>query len=150
MPQSLAKVYLHIVFSTKNRLPVLADPWRDDLFHVLGGTANQLGCQSLTVGGMADHVHLLLQLGRTISIADAIGKIKSTSSLWVNQTHPGPTPFHWQIGYAVFSVSQSNLESVRKYVQNQEAHHSQHSFQEELREWLRRYEIEWDEQHLWD
>src|SRR2546421_6357893 len=90
MAQSLAKVYLHVIFSTKNRAPDLADDWRDELFHVLGGTANNLDCQSLTVGGVADHVHLLFQLGRTISIAEAVGKIKSTSSLWVNQTRGLP------------------------------------------------------------
>src|SRR5205823_4110966 len=96
MPQSLAKVYLHVVFSTKNREPVLADDWRDELFRVLGGTANNLGCQSLIVGGTSDHVHMLFQLGRTITIADAVGKIKSTSSLWVNQTRGTEAPFHWQ------------------------------------------------------
>jgi REP element-mobilizing transposase RayT len=80
MPQSLAKVYIHLIFSTKNRAPLLADDWRDELFRVLGGAANNLGCQSLIVGGVADHVHMLFQLGRTISIADAVGKIKSTSS----------------------------------------------------------------------
>lgn len=148
MSQSLAKVYLHGIFSTKNREPLLADEWRDELFRVMGGAVNNLGCQSLIIGGVADHVHLLFQLGRTITIADALGKIKSTSSLWVNQTHG--IPFHWQAGYAVFSVSQSNVEAVRVYVQNQPKHHLNQSFQNELREWLRRYEIEWDERYVWD
>jgi putative transposase len=89
MAQSLAKVYLHAIFSTKNRAPVLADEWRDELFRVLGGTVNNLGCQSLIVGGIVDHVHLLFQLGRTITIADALGKIKSTSSLWVITNEAG-------------------------------------------------------------
>jgi putative transposase len=148
MPQSLAKNYLHAIFSTKNREPVLADPWRDELFRVIGGATNNLECQSLIVGGVADHVHLLFQLGRTITIADAIGKIKSTSSLWVNQQHLNP--FHWQAGYAVFSVSQSNLETVRIYIQQQARHHAHLSFQDELREWLRRYEMQWDERYVWD
>jgi REP element-mobilizing transposase RayT len=108
MPQSLAKVYLHLIFSTKNRAPLLLDEWRDELFRVLGGTVKNLGCQSLIVGGMADHIHMLFQLGRTISMSEAISKIKSTSSTWINQTHPSREPFHWQAGYAVFSVSQSN------------------------------------------
>jgi putative transposase len=150
MPQSLSKVYLHVVFSTKNRESVLADEWRDDLFHVLGGTANNLGCQSLIVGGVADHVHMLFQLARTISIADAMGKIKSTSSLWVNQTHATPTEFHWQAGYAAFSVGQSNVEVVREYIRRQPQHHAEQSFQDELRDWLRRYEVEWDERYVWD
>jgi putative transposase len=150
MPQSLAKVYLHLLFSTKNRESLLADDWRDELFQVLGGTTNNLGCQSLIVGGVADHVHLLFLLGRTIAIADAIGKIKSTSSLWVNQTHGLSTPFHWQGGYAVFSVSQSNVEAVREYIRRQPEHHAKQSFQDELRDWLRKYEIEWDERYVWD
>jgi REP element-mobilizing transposase RayT len=150
MPQSLAKVYLHAVFSTKNREPLLLDDWRDKLFRVMGGTANNLGCQSLIVGGMPDHAHILFQLGRTIAMADAIGKIKSLSSLWVNQNYPTATPFHWQSGYAVFSVSQSNVGAVRTYIQDQPKHHAKQSFQDEVREWLRRYEIEWDERYVWD
>src|SRR3989441_7319929 len=122
MPQSLAKVYLQAIFSTKNREPVLHDDCRDELFRVMGGAANNLGCQSLIVGGVADHVHLLFQLSRTIAIADAIGKIKSTS-LWIGQTHPELSGFHWQAGYAVFSVSQSNVVAVRAYVRNQAEHH---------------------------
>lgn len=150
MPQSLAKVYVHVVFSTKGREPLIADSWRDELFHILGGTANNLGCQSLIVGGVADHVHMLIVLGRTITVADAVGKIKSTSSAWVNQTRGLVGQFHWQGGYAVFSVSQSNVEATREYIRNQAAHHEKQSFQDELREWLRKYGLEWDEQYLWD
>jgi putative transposase len=150
MAQSLAKIYVHLIFSTKNRTPLLADEWRDELFHVLGGTVNNLDCQSLIVGGVADHVHMLFQLGRTITIADAAGKIKSTSANWINQSRRLPGEFHWQSGYAAFSVSQSNVESVREYIRNQPQHHAKQSFQQELREWLRRYEIFWDEKYLWD
>jgi len=150
MSQSLAKIYLHLVFSTKRREPLLAIDWRDDLFHVLGGAANNLGCQSLIVGGVADHVHLLVQLGRTIAVADAVGKIKSTSSLWVNQKHCERAQFHWQAGYAAFSVSQSNIEAVQVYIAEQEKHHEKQSFQDEMRAWLRRYQIEWDERYVWD
>jgi putative transposase len=102
------------------------------------------------VGGVADHIHMLFQLGRTISIADGVGKIKSTSSAWVNQSRGLPRPFHWQGGYAAFSVSQSNVEAVREYIRRQPEHHAKQPFQDELREWLRRYEIEWDERHVWD
>lgn len=150
MSQSLAKVYVHVIFSTKNREPILASKWQEELFRVLGGAANNLGCQSLIVGGVADHVHMLFQLGRTISIADAVGKIKSTSSAWINQTHGLAMPFHWQAGYAAFSVSQSNVDAVREYICNQAQHHARQSFQDELRVWLRRYEIDWDERYVWD
>jgi REP element-mobilizing transposase RayT len=150
MPQSLAKVYIHAIFSTKNREPLLADNWRDELFRVLGGAANNLGCQSLIVGGVADHVHMLFQLTRTITIADAIGKIKSSSSAWINQTRGLILPFHWQAGYGAFSASQSNIEALREYIRRQPEHHAKQSFQDEFREWLRRYEIEWDERYVWD
>jgi REP element-mobilizing transposase RayT len=150
MAQSLAKIYIHAIFSTKNREPVLADEWRDELLHVLGGSANNTGCQSLIVGGVADHVHMLFQLARTITIADAMKSVKSSSSAWVNQTQGLPGPFHWQGGYAAFSVSQSQVETVREYIRKQPEHHAQKSFQDELREWLRRYGIEWDERFVWD
>jgi REP element-mobilizing transposase RayT len=150
MPQSLAKIYIHVIFSTKNREPLIAESWREELFNVFGGTANGLDCQSLIVGGVADHVHMLFQLGRTISVADAISKIKSTSSSWVNQSRHMNGEFHWQAGYAAFSVSQSNIEAVREYIRRQPEHHAKQLFQDELREWLRRYEIEWDERYLWD
>jgi REP element-mobilizing transposase RayT len=150
MAQSLAKIYVHAIFSTKNRESLLADAWREELFSVLGGAANNLGCQSLIVGGVADHVHILFKLSRTLAIADAISKIKSTTSLWINQTRGLPAVFHWQNGYAAFSVSQSNVPTVRTYIRNQEEHHCQQSFQDELRNWLRKYEVRWDEAYIWD
>jgi REP element-mobilizing transposase RayT len=150
MSQSLAKVYLHAIFSTKNREPLLHDDWRDELFCVMGGAANNLDCQSLIVGGVADHAHLLFQLGRTITIADAIGKNKSTSSSWINQSRGLAAPFHWQAGYGVFSVSQSHIEAVREYIRQQVKHHARASFQDEFRAFLQRYEIEWDERYVWD
>lgn len=150
MPQSLAKVYLHVVFSTKGREPLLADAWRDELFHVLGGAANNLGCQSLIVGGVADHVHMLFVLGRTITIADAVGRIKSSSSAWINQTQRMAGRFQWQGGYSAFSVSQSYVEATREYIAGQAEHHAHQSFQDELREWLTKYGLEWNEQYLWE
>jgi len=150
MPQSLAKIYIHAVFSTKNRQPILADPWREELFQVLGGIANNLGCQSMIVGGMPDHVHVLFVLGRTLALADALRTIKSNSSAWVNESRKVATPFHWQDGYAAFSVSQSNVETVCEYIRRQPEHHAKQSFADELKEWLRRYEIKWDERYLLD
>lgn len=96
MSQSLAKVYLHVVFSTKNRQPTLLPAWRDDLLQIVGGLTNNLGCQSLVVGGVEDHIHTLFALSRTITISDVIKRIKSSSSAWVNEKHSPRTPFHWQ------------------------------------------------------
>lgn len=150
MPQSLAKIYIHVIFSTKNRQPLLAEGWRDELFQVAGGVTNGIGCQSLIVGGVADHVHLLFQMSRVISLGDAVGRIKANSSLWINQTRGLRRKFHWQAGYAGFSVSQSNLETVRQYIHRQPEHHTRQSFQDELRQWLERYKIQWDERYVWD
>ena len=92
----------------------------------------------------------MVSVGRTITIADAVGKIKSTSSAWVNQTRELPATFRWQGGYAAFSVSQSNLDMVREYIRHQPEHHNRVSVQDELREWLGRYQLEWDERYVWD
>lgn len=113
MAQSLAKVYIHAIFSTHHRQPLILDPWQDELFQVIGGTINGIGCQSLTIGGVTDHVHLLFQLGRTIALADAIGRIKAASSSWVNEKVGPSMRFQWQSGYGAFSVSHSNVERVR-------------------------------------
>src|SRR6187549_1754508 len=137
MPQSLASVYVHAVYSTKGREPLLLDPWREELFTVLGGIANDIGCQTLLVGGVADHVHHLFRLGRTITLADAVGRLKTNSSLWVNQTRRLPGRFHWQGGYAAFSVGKSEVETVREYIRRQAEHHRAESFQDEVRRWLR-------------
>lgn len=150
MTQSFAKIYIHAFFSTENRDPVLADGWRDELFRVLRGTANIFGCQSLVVGGTADHVHMLFEVDGSNSIDKAIKKIKSTSSEWINQTRGLPLPFYWQKGYAAFPVKPSDVEEVREYISNQSLHHKKRSFKEELRELFQQYEINWDEQNVWD
>ncbi len=150
MAQSLAKIYIHAIFSTKHRAPLIAEDWSGELFQVLGGIVKKIDCMPILVGGVEDHVHLLFQLARTTTIAQVIGTIKSNSSAWVNQTCGLPEPFHWQSGYGAFSVSQSNVDAVCEYIRNQKEHHSKQSFQDEFREWLRRYGIEWDEQYVWD
>lgn len=150
MAQSLSKVYVHAIFSTKHRVPIIADDWRDELFAVIGGAVNNVGCQSRLVGGVADHVHLLFVLNRTVSIADAIGTVKKASSSWVNERRKTAATFAWQAGYATFSAAQSNVDAVREYIRNQPEHHKTQSFQDELREWLTRYEEAFDERYIWD
>lgn len=149
MPQPIAKVYIHAIFSTKNRDPVLAESWRDELFRVLSGTLNILGCHCLIVGGVADHIHILFQLDDSVAITGAIEKIKWTSSEWINQTRGLRLPFYWQNGYAAFSISQSDVESVREYIRGQSDYHAIQSFQDELREFFKRHEIKWDEANVW-
>jgi REP element-mobilizing transposase RayT len=151
MPQSLAAVYLHIVFSTKNREPFLRDkPERDAMHEYLGGIAKKWECAPIRVSGVADHVHLLVRFGRTITIADLIKELKRGSNLWLQEKNPAQKAFEWQAGYSVFSVSQSKLEDVVAYIANQEEHHKKVTFQDELRAFFKKHNVEFDERYVWD
>ena len=150
MPQSLSAVYIHLVFSTKERRPFLRDMTVRELLHsYLGGISKQLKCAPIITGGMEDHVHLLARFGRTITQAEWVKELKRVSNLWLKEQH-SIRDFEWQGGYADFSVSASNLEQVKKYITHQEQHHRKMNFQDELRTLLRRYNIEWDERYIWD
>jgi len=151
MPQSLSNVLLHIVFSTKERRPYLQVPQlRENLHGYLIGVMRNLECDSLCTNSVADHIHILCQLSRKIAIADLIREVKTSSSAWVKDQPNGSPAFHWQLGYGAFSVSQSNMELVKRYITNQEEHHRKITFQEEFRELCRRHGIEIDERYIWD
>ncbi len=151
MAQSLAKVLLHTVFSTKDRRPFLREPaLREELHRYLGGILSHLGGQPIIVGGVEDHVHVLGSLSRTHALADMVKELKRGSTLWVKKREPALREFEWQAGYGVFSIGFSQIESVRKYIAEQEAHHRGHSFQEEFRMLLKRYQIAYDERYVWE
>lgn len=151
MPQSLAKLYVHIIFSTKNRYPFLQDKEiRNEMHSYLGGACNELDSQVLIVGGVADHVHILCTLSKNLSLAKLVGEVKRESSKWVKTKGRGLSKFAWQNGYGAFSVSQSQVEVVRKYIGKQEEHHRKKTFQDEFRASLRKYEIKFDERYVWD
>jgi len=151
MPQSLSAVYIHLVFSTRDRRPLLRDKsTRDTLHSYLGGISKQLDCPPILVGGVEDHIHLLARFGRTITQAEWVKELKRVSNLWLKERGRDYADFEWQGGYADFSVSQSNLEQVKQYIANQEEHHRKIGFQDELRALLRKHEIEWDEKYVWD
>ena len=151
MPQSLSSVYIHLVFSTKERRPFLRDePVRDALHAYLGGISKTLECPSLIVGGVEDYVHLLCRFGRTLTQAEWVKELKRVSNGWLKEHGRDYADFEWQGGYAAFSVSQSNLEQVKQYIANQEEHHKKTTFQDELRTLLRKHEIEFDERYVWD
>jgi len=151
MPQSLSAVYVHLVFSTKERRPFLRDPAVREALHAqLGGISKTLECPPIRVGGVEDHVHLLARLARTVSQAEWVKELKRVSNLWLKQQGTDFTAFEWQGGYAAFSVSQSNLDQVTHYINNQEQHHRESSFQDELRALLQRHQIAWDERYVWD
>jgi putative transposase len=151
MPQSLAKILVHSVFSTKERRPFLRDRLlRQELHQYLGGILAQLDCQPIIAGGVEDHVHLLCALSRTCEPAAMIKEAKRGSSLWLKTRSPDLEDFAWQNGYGIFSVGFSQIGSVRKYIAGQEEHHRKTSFQDEFRQLLRRYEIAFDERYVWD
>jgi putative transposase len=150
MPQSLSAVYIHLVFSTKERHPFLRDESvRNSLHLYLGGISKRLRCAPIITGGVEDHVHLLARLGRTLTQAEWVKELKRVSNLWMKEKY-SIKDFAWQGGYADFSVSASNLEQVKKYIANQQFHHRKMDFQEELRALLRRHDLDWDERHVWD
>ena len=150
MPQSLSAVYIHLVFSTKERRPYLQDATiRRALHAYLGGISKRLDCPPIKVGGVDDHVHLLARFGRTLSQAEWVKELKRVSNLWL-KTEGGLSHFGWQGGYADFSVSASNLERVKKYIENQDRHHHRISFQDEVRRLLTKHDLKWDERYLWD
>lgn len=149
MPQSFASLHCHIVFSTKQRQPLIASATQTRLFEYIGGILRNHSSPLIAAGGMPDHVHLLLSLSRTMSVADLIRTIKSNSSHWMHE-EMRQTGFQWQSGYGVFAVSFSQLKHVKAYLAQQEEHHRQVSFKEEFIELLRRHAIDWDERYVWD
>jgi putative transposase len=151
MPQSLAKILVHTVFSTKERRPFLRDnPLREELHCYLGGILTNHECQPIIIGGVEDHVHLLSTLARTCEAAEMVKEVKRGSSLWLKTKSPGLRDFAWQNGYGVFSIGFSQIGAVKEYIAGQEVHHRGVSFQDEFRELLKRYEIEFDERYVWD
>jgi len=148
MPQSLSNVIVHLVFSTKNRTEWLTPKIRDELFAYLVGILKDIGCTPVQVGGHVDHVHVLFALARTRSMAQVVEEVKTGSSKWLKTK--GVSSFAWQVGYAVFSVSMTDVDSTVAYVRNQEEHHKVVSFIDEFRALMKEAEIEIDERYVWD
>jgi putative transposase len=147
---SYVSSYFHCVFSTKERRPLITPPLQERLWPFLGGIARENKMRALMIGGIEDHVHLLLSLPATMSIARAMQLIKGGSSKWIHETFPEQRLFGWQEKYGAFSVSVSQLDSVIGYISNQPEHHRRRSFQEEFVAFLKKHRIEYDERYLWD
>ncbi|MEZ6054516.1 MAG: IS200/IS605 family transposase [Planctomycetaceae bacterium] len=151
MPQSLAQIYLHIVFSTKDRRPFLQnESLRDELHKYLGGICRKLGAPSLIIGGVEDHVHLLCRFSRTLTVADLVRDLKRDSSKWIKPKEAGVKTFDWQSGYGAFSVSPSHVEALTVYIANQIEHHRSETFQDEFRRLCQKYGVAVDERYVWD
>jgi len=140
----------HVTFSTKERKRFITDELGPRLFAYTGGIVREVGGRALMVGGVEDHTHLLLVLPPSLALSDAMRTLKTNASRWVHETFPERASFAWQEGYAAFSVSESNRETVKAYIANQEKHHRRMTFKEELVALLDKHGIDYDEAHLWD
>jgi len=149
MAQSYVMLVLHIVFSTKGRVPCIGAEHRDRLYQYMGGIIRKERGLLLEAGGMPDHVHLLARFRASVSLSEMLKLIKGRSSFWMNGLDLG-YHFDWQDGYAAFSVSESQIATVRKYIQTQEQHHARRTFHDELVALLRKHRVEFDEKDLLD
>jgi putative transposase len=150
MGHTYTKLLAHLVFSTKERVPMLTPELRPRIFPYLSGIIRELDATALLVNGPADHVHVLARYPAKLSLSELVGKVKANSSGWVHREFQALWNFAWQTGYSAFSVSQSAQQAVLDYIARQEEHHRNVSFQDELRALLRKHEIEFDERYLWE
>jgi len=150
MPQSLASVLVHLVFSTKHRQPFLRPEIESELHPYLATVFRNLECPTITMNGTEDHLHVLFRLGRKIALAAVVEEIKTSSSKWIKTKGSAYKGFHWQNGYGAFSIGQSGVEALTKYIAKQKEHHRRTTFQDEFRSFLKKYGIEYDERYVWD
>jgi REP element-mobilizing transposase RayT len=148
MPQTLSFNLVHIIFSTKHRVPLIKDDVVSSLHAYLAGTARSLGCDCFRVGGVVDHVHLALKLPVTRTAAKTVSEIKTSSSAWMKEQ--GVAKFAWQRGYGLFSVSPADIGALVRYIDEQGAHHRKGGFQDEMRAFFEKYHIAFDERYVWD
>ena len=150
MSQSLSKSTIHLVFSTKNRVPYLTDSVRDELHAYMARILKDDQSPALIINSVEDHVHILLSQHRTVALSHIVERLKKSSSKWLKTKPLMLQSFAWQSGYGAFSVSESNIPQVRGYIENQREHHQTKSFQDELRCFLEKHHIDYDERYLWD
>ena len=150
MAQSLAQIYVHIIFSTKGRHPFIEADIEPELYAYMAGAVKKMDGLPFLINGTSDHIHILSTLPRTVTLAKFIEEIKRPSSCWIKTKGRMYQKFAWQNGYGAFSVSSSRVDSVKRYIAGQKEHHRTVTFKEELLEFLRKYNIEYNEQYLWD
>lgn len=150
MAHTYTSLLSHIIFSTKDRVPMLDAELKSRLFPYMGGIVRELGGVALSINGPTDHVHILASLPATIALADFVGKVKANASGWVRKTFPNHLEFKWQTGYGAFSVSVSQRTKVLAYIANQEEHHRRVSFKEEFIGFLEKHGIAYNERYVFD
>ena len=147
MPQSLVKILVHVVFSTKNRVDLIHPEIEAALYAYIHGIVEHNKSKLILGNGTANHGHLMISMGKTVDISDLVGDIKRDSSLWMKQHDRS---FYWQEGYGAFSIGESQVPRVSAYIQNQKEHHRKQDFQDEFRGLLSRYKVDYDERYVWD
>jgi REP element-mobilizing transposase RayT len=145
MAQTLVQVFIHVVFSTKNRVDMISPEIEPELFAYIGGIAANNNSKLVAANGTANHIHLLLLLSKTIELSELIGDIKRTSSRWIKSKGDNFKSFGWQDGFAAFSVGQTQVPMVKDYVANQKEKHGRQKFEDEIRMFYDKYEIKYDE-----
>lgn len=150
MGQSLVKNYIHLVFSTKYRQPLILESVESELYSYLGGICRELECLPVKIGGYSDHVHILCMLSKKIALMKLLEEVKSHSSKWIKTKDESLRNFYWQDGYGAFSVNPSQVDIVSRYIENQKRHHTRKTFQGEYRIFLKKYKVEYDERYVWD
>ena len=150
MGQSLVQNYIHLVFSTKYRQPLIQPPYEQELHAYIGGVCKALGCRVLIVGGYVDHIHILCMLSQKIALMTLVQKVKAHSSKWMKTKDDQLQNFYWQDGYGAFSVNPKKVDVVKRYIENQHEHHRQKTFQREYRQILKQYKIDYDERYVWE
>jgi putative transposase len=150
MSQSLANLHVHLIFSTKDRMPVLPSSLKEQLHGYMASVLAELNCQVILINSMPDHVHVLFNLARTAALAKVVEHVKRSSSKWLKSKGAAYGKFSWQSGYGAFSVSESKVTEVANYIRNQEEHHRKSSFQDEFTKFLKHHRIAFDEKYVWD
>ncbi len=150
MPQSLVRMLVHIVFSTKNRADLIVPEIENDLFGYMHGIVENNNSKLIVANGTTNHVHLLISIGKIVSISGLVGDIKRDSSSWIKKQDAKFSQFYWQEGYGAFSVGQTEDEMVIKNIKNQKEHHKTKDYKTEFRGFLKKYNVEYDERYVWD
>jgi putative transposase len=150
MAQTLVKLYVHIIFSTKNRANLILPEIEEELFAYIGGISNNNNSKLVGANGTENHIHLLVSMSKNIEFSKLVGDIKRDSSKWIKTKGNSYRAFQWQDGYGAFSVGYTQLEDVKKYIANQKEHHAKISFEDEFRYFLKKYAVEYDERYVWD
>ena len=148
MPQSLANILIHVIWSTKERRPLISDDVRAGLHGYLAGILKNVESSALIINSVSDHVHILCQLSKNLAACKLVEEVKKSSSKWMKEQGTGD--FAWQNGYGVFSGSPSNVDAVREYIEQQAEHHKKRDFKDEFREFCKRYNVTIDERYVWD